>query len=76
MTIINQATRATGAIKDDYATAVSAAAVAATGYATGMNSLESALEVDLNLGLYKVGVNGNGCTGNEIEETYCKKKNS
>ena len=76
MTIINHATGETGAIKDDYATSVSAAAVAATGNAIGINSLESALEVDLNLGLYKVSVNGNGCTGNAIEETYCKKINS
>ncbi len=55
MTIISQVIGATGATKDDYATAV-----AATGYVTGINSLESALEVDLNMGLYKVGVNGNG----------------
>ena len=65
MTIISQVIGATGATKDDYATAV-----AATGYVTGINSLESALEVDLNMGLYKVGVNGNGWTGNAIEETY------
>ena len=70
MTIISQVIGATGATKDDYATAVAAAAVAATGYVTGINSLESALEVDLNMGLYKVGVNGNGWTGNAIEETY------
>ena len=60
MTIISQVIGATGATKDDYATAVAAAAVAATGYVTGINSLESALEVGLNMGLYKVGVNGNG----------------
>lgn len=49
MSVVNQATAATVVTKDDYATAASAA-VAASGYTTGINSLESAVQVDLDAG--------------------------
>lgn len=73
MSVVNQATGATVVTNDDYATAASAAAVAASGYTTGINSLESAVQVALDAGSYTVVVNGNGGTGNALVEVYYKE---
>ena len=70
MSVVDQSTGNVIVSNDNHLDAASATAVASSGKSTGINALESAVQISLNPGSYTVVVGGNGGTGNALVEVY------
>ena len=70
MSVVDQSTGNVIVSNDNHLDAASATAVASSGKSTGINVLESAVQISLNPGSYTVVVGGNGGTGNALVEVY------
>ena len=68
--VVDQSTGNVIVSNDNHLDAASATAVASSGKSTGINALESAVQLSLSPGSYTVVVGGNGGTGNALVEIY------